>query len=185
MKVKSNSPTNSNSVTQSTLALAHLETRRLENKFDLLASQFASFCARFDENVPLKQTRKGKGRGKSSKPAQSDPINLEAEINAAAEKRLRQFLAENEVVTTPSVQSERPSRSCAAKSPNQRDPKPCTSRCSINDDMWTEDQSIRSSQESTRVNETTKTVYIKKVECQINQTPIDQVFILFFFKKGM
>jgi len=63
--------TNPNQVAQ----FMSLETHRLENKFDLLASQFEKFCARFDENTPLKKkvTGKGKGRGKKSKQPTSDP----------------------------------------------------------------------------------------------------------------
>jgi len=62
---------NPNQATQ----LFSLDAQRLENKFDFLASQFAKFCARFDEDTPLKKnvSRKGKGRGKKSKQATSDP----------------------------------------------------------------------------------------------------------------
>ena len=154
----------------------NLETRRLENKFDFLASQFAKFCARFDENLPLKQqstSKKGKGRGKSSKP--KNDANIESEINAAAQKRLQQFLAENDIVTQPSTHSDRPSRSCRP-STSQQIPPNCqaasTSRASINDDLWTEDQSTVSGNETLTE---TKTAYIKKIECQINQSPLDQV----------
>jgi len=156
--------------------------RRLENKFDFLASAFQKFCARFDENAPLKPSTKGKGRGKTSKA--KNQTNLEAEINAAAEKRLRQFLAENNVVTSPvnndsEVQSVRRSeisnsRRSVTNQEHRNEHIPSTSRASVNEDMWTGDQSTTS---TSRVTATTKTVYLRKVECQINQTPIDQEII--------
>ena len=96
-------------------------------------------------------------------------------INAAAQKRLQQFLAENDIVTQPSTHSDRPSRSCRP-STSQQIPPNCqatsTSRASINDDLWTEDQSTVSGNETLTE---TKTVYLKKIECQINQSPLDQV----------
>ena len=52
-----NQASNPNQATQ----LFSLDAQRLENKFDLLASQFAKFCARFDEDTPLKKKRFEKG----------------------------------------------------------------------------------------------------------------------------
>ncbi len=139
------------------------ETKRLENKLDFLAGQFQKFCARFDEDVPLKPKNngkgKGKGRGKKSKQASSDPGTqstvTEAEINAEAQRRLEKFLRENELTKSmpgPSSRSSRSHHSIGA--------------CSLNDFM-TDDLSVTEPD--------TKVVYIKKIECLLNQTPLDQV----------
>ncbi len=140
-----------------------LETKRLENKFDLLAAQFEKFCARFEEDAPLrkKNAPKGKGRGKKSKQASSDPgcssqsSVSEIDINAEAQRRLELFLKENEFTTkaTPGPShSLRSSRSGA---------------CSLhNEDFMTDDLSV---------DDVTKVIYIKKIECKLNQTPLDQV----------
>jgi hypothetical protein len=133
-----------------------LETRRLENKLDNLASQFSKFCARFEEDAPLKKpSGKGKGRGKKSKQACSDPGTSisEAEINAEAQRRLELFLKENEL-NAPQPGPSRSTRSCHSAAPS-----------SLNDFM-TDDLSVDAE---------TKTIYIKKIECKLNQTPLDQV----------
>jgi len=102
----------------------------------------------------------------------------EADINAEAQRRLEIFLRENQV-TTPSnlAQTSEPipgtSRSMSQKP--QQIPETRSSRsfrsgaCSFNnDDLMTDDLSI--------VNEDdTKEIYIKKIECTLNQTPLDQV----------
>jgi hypothetical protein len=139
----------------------------LENKFDLLASQFAKFCARFDEDAPLKKktSGKGKGRGKKSKPqeSESDPGVLssaslsEADINAEAQRRLELFLKETELPST--------------SKPNLRQNPPRSFRSvgasSINNDLMTDDLSSYEAD--------SKVVYIKKIECKLNQTLLDQV----------
>ncbi len=137
------------------------ETKRLENKLDFLAAQFQKFCSRFDEDVPLrpKNNGKGKGRGKKSKQPSSDPGTqssvTEAEINAEAQRRLEQFLRENELTKSMPGPSSRSSRSLHS-----------LGACSVNDFM-TDDLSV--------IDPEMKVVYIKKIECLLNQTPLDQV----------
>jgi hypothetical protein len=141
-----------------------LETSRLESKFDLFTAQFAKFCARFEEDRPLKAP-KGKGRGKKSKKTpSSDPGTQssvsEAEINAEAQRRLEMFLKENELAPKPNEPG--PSRSTRSV------PLASASGGSINDFM-TDDVSELPS------NDVTKVIYIKKIECKLNQNPLDQV----------
>jgi hypothetical protein len=132
------------------------ETKRLETKLDNLASLFSKFCARYEEDAPLKKTpSKGKGRGKKSKQPCSDPGTSisEADINAEAQRRLELFLKENEISAAQPGPS-RSTRSCHS-----------AGQSSINDFM-TDDLSFEAE---------TKTIYIKKIECKLNQTPLDQV----------
>jgi hypothetical protein len=143
------------------------ETKRLESKLDFLASQFSKFCARFEENAPLKTKTgkgKGKGRGKKSKQTSSDPgvppcepSVSEAEINAEAQRRLELFLKENQL---PGTSSNLPGPSRSTRSFHS------LGASSINNDFMTDDLSL---------NEETKTIFIKKIECKLNQTPLDQV----------
>jgi hypothetical protein len=148
----------------------NFESKRLENmenKLDVLASEFSKFCSRFDENAPLrKKTPKGKGRGKRSKQVQSDPglqSNVsEAEINAEAQRRLEMFLRENQIPSNCNPNLPGPSYSTRS-SHSVRD-------CSLNnDDFMTDDVSVVND------NNDTKEIYIKKIECNLNQTPLDQV----------
>jgi hypothetical protein len=156
----------------------------LENKFDLLASQFEKFCARFDENTPLKKkvTGKGKGRGKKSKQTTSDPgvqSVSEAEINAEAQRRLEIFLRENQV-RTQSTSEPVPGTSRSMTNLRQSGPtvpEPPThstrsfqscARSFNNDDLMTDDLSVVNDDD-------TKEIYIKRIECTLNQNPLDQV----------
>ncbi len=135
--------------------------KRIESKFDLLAAQFSKFCSRFDENAPLKKpvSRKGKGRGKRSKKTESDPglqSNFsEADINAEAQRRLEMFLEENQMC---SKSNERGTPSLRSRSVHS------VGACS--NDLMTDDLSINAEE---------KVIYIKKIECKLNQTPLDQV----------
>jgi hypothetical protein len=172
--------------------LLTLETQRLENKFDFLAAQFQKFCSRFDENTPLrpKKAGKGKGRGKKSKQPSSDPGVTEAEINAEAQRRLEIFLRENSLpgpshsVAGPSYSVPGPSHSVPGPSHSVPGPShlagasvrvqrgqsvPTRSVQSARDieDFMTDDLSAGDPE--------TKIVYIKKIECTLNQTPLDQV----------
>lgn len=159
--------------------LLTLETKRLENKFDLLAAQFQKFCARYEEDAPLRQkTGKGKGRGKKSKqPPASDLGNQssisEAQINAEAQRRLELFLKENEMTTRagPSHSDPGPSNSTRPMPGPSHSTRSFHSApaASVNfDDLMTDDLSVAA-------NEETKVIYIKKIECKLNQTPLDQV----------
>jgi hypothetical protein len=145
--------------------------KRIDGKFDFLTAQFQKFCARFEENAPLKpkSSAKGKGRGKKSKQTTcSDPGGLEtslseADINAEAQRRLEQFLKESQITTSayPSdPHAPGPSRST-------RSFHSAAGACSSNDDFMTDDLSGPSDDQ--------KVIYIKKIECKLNQTPLDQV----------
>ncbi len=139
------------------------ETKRIENKLDSLASAFQKFCARYEEDIPLRQSRsstgKGKGRGKKSKQPSSDPGTQssisEAEINAEAQRRLELFLQENELSKEPV-----PGPSYSTRSFHS------VGASSLNEDFMTDDLSV---------SDETKVIYIKKIECKLNQTPLDQV----------
>ncbi len=140
--------------------------KRIDSKFDFLASKFEKFCSRFEENAPLKKkiTPKGKGRGKKSKQPESDPgcqaSVSEAEINAEAQRRLELFLAENQM-SRPLNEGE------TSQSIRSRSVRSIGGACSLNNDLMTDDLSMDADVE--------KVVYIKKIECKLNQTPIDQV----------
>jgi hypothetical protein len=142
--------------------------KRLESKFDLLAAQFAKFCARYEEDAPLRQptNSKGKGRGKKSKKQQSESEPgastsvSEADINAEAQRRLELFLKENEIssISKPNL----PPRSHCTRSSFHS-----VGAASMNNDFMTDDLSLS--------DDDAKIVYIKKIEVSLNQTPLDQV----------
>ncbi len=161
-KVPKTSNVDKSNVNKQNVENQSLETKRLENKVDFLAAQFQKFCARYEEDAPLRQKNsgKGKGRGKKSKQAvASDPgcsqsTISEAEINAEAQRRLELFLKENELTATRKDFPEPSSRSLRSMN------------SSHNEDFMTDDLSVK---------EDTKIIYIKKIECKLNQTAIDQV----------
>ncbi len=146
--------------------------KRIDGKFDLLAAQFQKFCARFEEDAPLKQKKvgKGKGRGKKSKAQPSSDPGLqtnisEADINAEAQRRLELFLKETQLPTT-SIHSDPivPVPSCSTRYRSFHSAGACSLN---NDDLLTDDLSLPT--------EDQKVIYIKKIECKLNQTPLDQV----------
>ncbi len=105
---------------------------------------------------------------KSKQTTCSDPGGLEtslseADINAEAQRRLEQFLKESQITTSayPSdPHAPGPSRST-------RSFHSAAGACSSNDDFMTDDLSGPSDDQ--------KVIYIKKIECKLNQTPLDQV----------
>lgn len=88
--------------------------------------------------------RKGKGKGKGKKPQVPQPS-----VSEAANQRMASYL--NDIRATPSTSSR---------------------------SLFTDDEDLplrpRRNQTTTRTTTTTKTVYIKKIDCQINNTSIDQ-----------
>ena len=102
----------------------------------------------------------------------------EVDINAEAQRRLEIFLRENQVTNQPNFQQTSepiPGTSQSMSQKAQQIPETRSSRsfrsgaCSLNnDDLMTDDLSIVN-------DDNTKEVYIKKIECTLNQNPLDQV----------
>ncbi len=99
----------------------------------------------------------------------------EAEINAEAQHRLEIFLRENQLPTqSTSEPVPGTSRSMPQRGPTVPDPPPYSTRSfqscarSFNDDLMTDDLSVVNDDD-------TKEIYIKKIECTLNQNPLDQI----------
>ncbi len=99
----------------------------------------------------------------------------EVDINAEAQRRLEIFLRENQVTNQSNTSEPIPGTSRSMSQKAQQIPETRSSRsfrsgaCSLNnDDLMTDDLSIVNDDD-------TKEVYIKKIECTLNQNPLDQV----------
>ncbi len=100
----------------------------------------------------------------------------EADINAEAQRRLEIFLRENQVTTQSNFQqTSEPIPGTSRSMPQKQIPETRSSRsfrsgaCSLNnDDLMTDDLSVVNDDD-------TKEIYIKKIECTLNQNPLDQV----------
>jgi hypothetical protein len=124
---------------------------KLEKSFE----QFQAFLSTVNEQ---KNSKKGKGRGKKSKPEQ-DPkqsTSFEANVQEEAQRRLREFMG----LRSSDVDVE---SGLSGSSLRQSRPFPS--------DLMTEDRASVIGLSA----KTKKTIYIKKIEMFLNQTPIDQI----------
>lgn len=152
---------------------------RLEERFNRIEKQFAEFTSQLklsqSDTVPLasiQKIKKGKGKGKRSKPTQSTDDNNESQmsfeerVEACAQKRLRQFV-ENLPQNQPSTSKafEPTSFTRTTRSQGDKNNSQCSSR-DLEDDF----QSFISDPPKVK-----KSAYIKKIECQINNIPLDQI----------
>jgi hypothetical protein len=146
-----------------------LEHRRLSQKFEILTKQFQEFVSKFDDdNEPLskKYKGKGKGRGKSSK------NSLQKTINEEAEKRLRQFISQQNEAQ--SVQSEPiPGTSYATRFHTFPSTRNLNTNSRRESDSWTDDRDSTIGQQPR--DPVTKTVFIRRIDCLLNASPIDQI----------
>lgn len=134
--------------------------RRLEHRLAMIEKQFAQFTNALQnqsENQPLSRS-KGKGRGKNKKSTEN--VSLQEQINQEASKRLREFVQSSFGCNT--------SESGSLPLPSAP-PMPSTSSSHSNEFFTVDDEVFEPP------TETTKTVFIKKVECQINSSPLDQL----------
>jgi hypothetical protein len=167
-------PASSVTINEPNETFLSLEHKKLSDRFELLTKKFEEFISRCEEVEPLankKNKGKGKGKGKSSKKS------LESEINIEAEKRLRRFLAEqNEAHSTQSEPIQSTSRAQfdpiqSTRTQSEREKRFHTFP-SNQSDYWSED---RDNSERNQVNQDTKTVFIRRIDCLLNANPIDQI----------
>ena len=132
----------------------------LEQRLRQIEEQFQSFQQALGKQ---KQTAKGKGRGKKSK-------NYQTEIEEEAQRRLRQFLASQQINPNPTESED------GSFQPTSSQNLPSTSErfqtCSRFSDNGSTTNSIQQS------SSTTKQIYIKKIEITINGTPVLYLAIL-------
>jgi hypothetical protein len=126
----------------------------LEERCARLEKQFQAFLTSVNEQ---KISRKGKGRGKKSKPDQPS-TSFEAQVQDEAQRRIREFMGlRNSDIDVESGLSDRSLRQ--------------TRSVSVPDDLITDDGASLSGVAA----KTKKTIFIKKIEMFLNQTPIDQI----------
>jgi len=144
----------------------------LLEKFELLTKQFKDFVSKYEENQPLVNQKDKKGKG-PKKGKNTQKKTLQEEINFEADKRLRQFLAQqSEFNESRSSQSEPvpgPSRQKAQTSNSRY--KQFTSNSSRQSETWTEDQDG----DPDPPKPLTKNVFIRRIDCYLNANPIDQI----------
>jgi hypothetical protein len=131
----------------------------LEQKLTAIEEQFKVFQ---QQMFQLSNATKGKGKGKG-KGKKSQTKTLNSEIEEEAQRRLRLFLSSQQSNNSENFQ---PTQGCSHMS----------------DDAWTNDTSshVQSeqtfpAQQSAPETETTKNIFLKRVELTINGSPVDMI----------
>jgi hypothetical protein len=126
--------------------------KKFENRLDLFEQKMVNLFSVFAGKQVTQPTNKGKGRGKGKKKCDETGSNSDSAIN-----RINEFIDQS-AGTSQSATSSRTS----TRSKNRRD-------LDIESDLFTEDNG------PVFPKATKKTIYIKKVDCQLNSNSIDHV----------
>jgi hypothetical protein len=126
--------------------------KKIDDRMDRFERKMFDLFSVLTEKQVIQPTNKGKGRGKGKKKCDDAASNSDSAIN-----RINEFINQS-VETSAGASSSRAS----TRSKNQRD-------LDIESDLFTEDAG------PVLPKATKKTIFIQKVDCQLNSTSIDHV----------